>query len=360
MRCGKTGTETPRSRLKLDSAFPRFNGGSSTLFPIKEESTGLATLSTSPNRSTGKKPSPVGLTPTRAPFSKPSIGSAGPLSTSRTPTQVRRAPSAPVAQERPDTVRRARGDSTASGQINRSVYPPRAEESHLSSSRTGSERPAPLGYRPTGAVREPSGHFSPAGDGDTGPVYVGTDSSRAPEVQSSPRRTLLTPQTPIAAAGGSTPSVFDPTLEYSTEKVVLFWQPPSCFSQWSPSPFVVDDVSYSCAEQYMMAEKARLFQDYRAVDPIMSSLDPRAHKRIGRGVRNFDSVIWDRVREDAVLAGTFAKFTQNPAMKQHLLSTGTNLLAEASPLDPVWGIGLRADDPEANDPLQWRGTNLLG
>ena len=71
-------------------------------------------------------------------------------------------------------------------------------------------------------------------------------------------------------------------------------------------------------------------------------------------------VVWDRVRGDAVLAGTFAKFTQNPAMKQHLLSTGTNLLAEASPLDPVWGIGLRADDPDANDPLRWRGTNLLG
>ena len=51
---------------------------------------------------------------------------------------------------------------------------------------------------------------------------------------------------------GSAPSVFDPKLEYSTEQVVLFWQPPSCFSQWSPSSFVMDDMSYSCAEQFMM------------------------------------------------------------------------------------------------------------
>ena len=47
-------------------------------------------------------------------------------------------------------------------------------------------------------------------------------------------------------------------------------------------------------------------------------------------------------------------------MKHHLLSTGNKLLAEASPLDPVWGIGLREDDPMNNDPRQWRGKKLLG
>ena len=35
-------------------------------------------------------------------------------------------------------------------------------------------------------------------------------------------------------------------------------------------------------------------------------------------------------------------------------------MAEASPLDLVWGIGLRADDPRAKDTRQWRGKNLLG
>ena len=90
---------------------------------------------------------------------------------------------------------------------------------------------------------------------------------------------------------------FDPSLAYSTEKVVLFWQPPSYFSPWSPSLLVVDDVLYYCAEKYMMAEKASRFQDHRAVELIVSSPDLSTHKRIGRGVRNFDSAFRDREKK---------------------------------------------------------------
>ena len=109
-----------------------------------------------------------------------------------------------------------------------------------------------------------------------------------------------------------------------------------------------------------MAEKARLFKDHRAMELIMSSLDPSTHKRVGGGVSNFDSAVWDREKQNAVLSGTYAKFTQNPAMKLRLLSTGNKRLAEASLLVPVWGIGLRADDPRANDPHKWTEKNLLG
>ena len=55
----------------------------------------------------------------------------------------------------------------------------------------------------------------------------------------------------------------------------------------------------------------------------MSSPDPRVYKRIGQGLRKFEYAIWDRAREDAVLAGIFAMFSHNLAMKQQLLSKGT-------------------------------------
>ena len=43
-------------------------------------------------------------------------------------------------------------------------------------------------------------------------------------------------------------------------------------------------------------------------------------------------------------------------MKNHLLSCDNKILAEARPLDQVWGIGLRTDDPRANNPCQSRGN----
>ena len=77
-------------------------------------------------------------------------------------------------------------------------------------------------------------------------------------------------------------------------------------------------------------------------------------------MRIFDSAFWDREKKNTMLSGNYAKSTQNPAMKNHLLSTDNKRVAEASPLDPVWGIGLQADDPRANDPRRWRGKHLLG
>ena len=139
LRCWKAGTEAPRSRVKLNWAFPRTSGGRYILFPVKEEPTRIATSSPFPSWSAGRKPPRVEnlVPPTGGLLLKASIGSAGPRSPSRTLTHVRSAPSATAEQEKPDTARRASGDSTTSGQINRSVIPPKAEESLLSSSRTG-------------------------------------------------------------------------------------------------------------------------------------------------------------------------------------------------------------------------------
>ena len=61
-----------------------------------------------------------------------------------------------------------------------------------------------------------------------------------------------------------------------------------------------------------------------------------------------------------VLLGNWHKFSQNRELREFLLSTGDSVLVEASPYDAIWGIRLAASSPEAQDPMKWRGQNLLG
>ena len=155
-------------------------------------------------------------------------------------------------------------------------------------------------------------------------------------------------------------AAYDASLTYINDDVVLLWHPPSAFSQWTLSPFTVDLVEYNCAEQFMMASKARLFGDDTALSAILATKDPREQKRLGRHVRLFDPELWRSECKHIVLHGNLAKFSQNEEMHLALIQTGDRRLAEASPHDALWGIGLSAHDPRASSPDSWCGQNLLG
>lgn len=149
---------------------------------------------------------------------------------------------------------------------------------------------------------------------------------------------------------------------------VFFWghQKPktgvskSCFSQWYESPFVDEQQTYLTAEHYMMAKKAELFSDNNALKVVLASKTPNEAKKAGRGIPGFDEDKWLQHRFEIVVSANFAKFSQNPELKEFLLNTGDSILVEASPVDAIWGIGLAADDPAASEPHNWQGQNLLG
>lgn len=155
---------------------------------------------------------------------------------------------------------------------------------------------------------------------------------------------------------------------YTREDFVFFWGHTSkssnvgkhCLSQWYMCSFMVDDVCYNCAEQYMMAEKARLFGDDEVWHQIMESCDPMAIKKFGRTVKNFNVDVWERNCREIVKKGNFAKFSQSNQLMEYLLGTGNKILVEASPKDTICGIGLSEDSPKACNPHLWRGENLLG
>jgi ribA/ribD-fused uncharacterized protein len=152
-------------------------------------------------------------------------------------------------------------------------------------------------------------------------------------------------------------------------KFLFFWghRPPrdggvgaGCLSQWWPAAFTVDGVRYPTAEHYMMAEKARLFDDTAAADSIVAAPHPKRAKDLGRRVSGFDEAVWAEHRYDIVVRGTEAKFAGNQDLAEYLLTTGSRVLVEASPTDRVWGIGMAADDDRAESVAAWQGLNLLG
>jgi len=146
--------------------------------------------------------------------------------------------------------------------------------------------------------------------------------------------------------------------EVETDKYILFYG--GIFSQWYKSDFTIGDITYSSAEQYMMANKADVFNDSDSLKEIMATDDPRRQKAIGRKVKGFEPEKWNEVAKRVVLAANVNKFTASQELKKAILSTGNKIIVEASPYDKIWGIGLAPDDPKALDESTWEGTNWLG
>ncbi len=132
----------------------------------------------------------------------------------------------------------------------------------------------------------------------------------------------------------------------------------TCFSQWYPAPFEVHGVLYPTAEHWMMAGKARLFKDEETLAEILAAPDPKTAKALGRKVASFEDKVWKAKAREIVTAGNLYKFSQNPALKEFLLSTGSRVLVEASPFDKIWGIGLSASNPNAADPRIGKGKTV--
>jgi ribA/ribD-fused uncharacterized protein len=155
--------------------------------------------------------------------------------------------------------------------------------------------------------------------------------------------------------------------------IVLFQKGP--LSQWwgaykgqnsnfSPvgGPFGTSgETVFNCCEQWMMAAKAVLMNDEFAAKRILALKSPKRQKEEGRKIENFDPAVWDKHKRNVVYWGNLWKFSQNPELKEFLLSFPRHtIFAEAAPWDPVWGIGLGPENPDALITSRWKGQNLLG
>jgi ribA/ribD-fused uncharacterized protein len=119
-------------------------------------------------------------------------------------------------------------------------------------------------------------------------------------------------------------------------------------------------IKFSTVEQWLMYQKAILFNDVESANKILQVNDPKIIKQLGRKVIGFEQSVWDIHKFDIAVHGLTLKFTQDSNLRKILLNTEKKILAEASPYDNIWGIGIGSNHLWANIPNRWAGQNLLG
>ena len=79
----------------------------------------------------------------------------------------------------------------------------------------------------------------------------------------------------------------------------LFFTHNSPLSNHHLATFTIDDQQYNCSEQYIMAQKAKLFEDPLTHAEILREPDPKKQKALGKQVKNFKKEIWQQNAKDS-------------------------------------------------------------
>uniref|UniRef100_A0A8R1DLE9 NADAR domain-containing protein n=1 Tax=Caenorhabditis japonica TaxID=281687 RepID=A0A8R1DLE9_CAEJA len=153
----------------------------------------------------------------------------------------------------------------------------------------------------------------------------------------------------------------------SKKGLVLFYRAGCVFSNFFPAEFQVIDeknhaLEFNTSEQYFMYNKALLVGDNLIASEIMKETSPKKMKLWGRRLKMSKEQLkeWSTVSRDVMYRACREKFAQNQNLRLYLFRTHEMTLAEASPTDKIWGIGLSKDDRRAKNPETWKGANWLG
>lgn len=116
-------------------------------------------------------------------------------------------------------------------------------------------------------------------------------------------------------------------------------QPYFEFTNFYPSPIIVNGKRYPTAEHYFQSMKFSTTRPDLAEVVRMSST-PRDALNLSRAYNAFVDPKWHNGMKDYVMREALnAKFTQHPNLKALLLSTGQAILVEHTANDNYWGDG---------------------
>ena len=142
----------------------------------------------------------------------------------------------------------------------------------------------------------------------------------------------------------------DTTLVFHGE-----WSP---FSNFHPSPFLMDGILYNSAEHYIQYQKSLLFGDSVTANRILRSQTQIEAKQLSYIISNFSMSKWANEGYDLCAKGIREKFVQNKPLLEMLKGTGSLTLAEASK-DKLWGTGVSLRDSNALSISNWENPGWL-
>jgi ribA/ribD-fused uncharacterized protein len=142
--------------------------------------------------------------------------------------------------------------------------------------------------------------------------------------------------------------------------MIKFWKTREaygCLSNFSKHSIIVDGKMYSTTEHYYQSKK---FEDPVYQEIIRTLKTPREAKDIASGDKPYlvDGIEtpmpklrsdWESVKYGIMKDALRHKVQQNPEVRKTLLETGSEEIAEDTPYDYIWGIGVDGS-----------GKNLLG
>lgn len=108
------------------------------------------------------------------------------------------------------------------------------------------------------------------------------------------------------------------------------------FSNFAPFAIDLDGQRWPTTEHYYQAQK---FTDAALQARIREAAKPVIAKSLADKYREQVRPDWDAVKDAVMNRAVRRKFELHPALRQLLLATGDEEIAEAAPTDYYWGIG---------------------
>lgn len=108
------------------------------------------------------------------------------------------------------------------------------------------------------------------------------------------------------------------------------------FSNFAPFPIELDGQSWPSSEHYYQAQR---FTDPALQEKIRAAQKPVIAKKLAQTHRNKARADWAEIKDAVMERAVRCKFEQHAGLRELLLSTGDEVLAEAVLNDYYWGTG---------------------